>query len=45
MQLVDTHSHIYLPEFDTDREAVLKRATESGITHIMMPAIDSATHA
>src|SRR6476619_4267496 len=45
MQLVDTHSHIYLPEFDTDREAVLKRAIETGITHIMMPAIDSATHA
>jgi TatD DNase family protein len=45
MQLIDTHAHIYLPEFDADREAVLKRAADNGITHILMPAIDRTTHA
>lgn len=44
MQLIDTHAHIYLPEFDSDREELLKRAAEKGITHILMPAIDTATH-
>jgi TatD DNase family protein len=44
MQFIDTHAHIYLPEFDADREAVMKRAADDGITHILMPAIDTATH-
>lgn len=25
MQFVDTHTHIYLPEFDDDREEVIKK--------------------
>jgi TatD DNase family protein len=44
MTLIDTHSHIYLPEFDADRATMLKRAENEGITRIMLPAIDSATH-
>ena len=44
MMLVDTHSHIYLPDFDSDREAMLQRAAESGISRVLMPAIDSGTH-
>lgn len=38
--MIDTHSHIYLPDFDEDREEVMQRAFEAGITAIMMPAID-----
>lgn len=38
--MIDTHSHIYLTQFDEDRSEVLKRATEVGITDIFMPAID-----
>jgi TatD DNase family protein len=41
---IDSHSHIYLPEFDTDREAMLERARQEGIQTILMPAIDSETH-
>lgn len=43
MQLVDTHSHIYDPAFDADREAVLARAVEAGVSHIFLPAIDPAS--
>ena len=38
--MIDTHSHIYLKDFDEDREEVYKRAVEAGINSILMPAID-----
>ncbi len=45
MTLVDTHSHIYLPEFDEDKPAMLERAGTEGVAKILLPAIDSTTHA
>ena len=44
MNLVDTHAHIYLPAFDPDREEILKRAEQEGVTKILLPAIDSGNH-
>ena len=44
MTLIDTHAHIYLPEFDFDRGQMLKSAQKEGISKIIMPAIDSSTH-
>ncbi len=44
MTLIDTHSHIYLQEFETDRAQMLERAEKEGIIKILMPAIDSSTH-
>lgn len=44
MQFIDTHCHIYLEEFDNDRQAMLQRAENEGVTKFLMPAIDSATH-
>ncbi len=44
MQLIDTHAHIYLAEFDEDREQLLLDASALGISTILMPAIDSTTH-
>ena len=38
--MIDTHSHIYLPQFDDDRTQVLDRAAGEGIKAICMPAID-----
>lgn len=44
MILIDTHSHIYLPEFEKDITQVLERAEKEGVNKILMPAIDSSTH-
>jgi len=44
MTLIDTHSHIYLPEFEENRAKMLERAEKEGIRKILMPAIDSSTH-
>jgi TatD DNase family protein len=44
MMLIDTHSHIYLPEFDPDRVSMLERAEKEAIRKILLPAIDSSTH-
>lgn len=40
MQLVDTHTHLYLPEFDPDRDEMISRAVSSGVTRLLMPNID-----
>jgi TatD DNase family protein len=40
MQLVDTHTHLYLPEFDSDRDEMVSRATVNGIEKLLMPNID-----
>ena len=41
MQLIDTHTHIYLPEFDTDRDEVVSRAVGNGVVKLLMPNIDT----
>ncbi|NOZ46163.1 MAG: TatD family hydrolase [Chlorobi bacterium] len=38
--LIDTHSHIYLNEFDDDRTEVIKRAIQNNIRTILLPNID-----
>lgn len=43
--LIDTHSHIYLEEFEADREAMLQRAAAEGVSMVLMPAINVDTHA
>ena len=44
-QLIDTHAHLYLPEFDEDRKEMLDKAKAAGINRVFLPAIDAATHA
>lgn len=44
MKLIDTHSHLYAPEFDTDREEALTRAKAEGVGRLLLPAIDSESH-
>ena len=44
MYLIDTHTHIYLPEFDDDRDQIMQRAREANVLLTIMPAIDSNTH-
>ena len=43
MQLTDTHSHIYLPEFKDDRDQMLARANQESVSRIYMPNIDHRT--
>lgn len=38
--MIDTHAHIYANEFDHDRDEVVQRASEQGITQILLPNID-----
>ena len=40
MQLADTHTHLYLPEFDSDRDEMIDRAVGSGVIRLLMPNID-----
>lgn len=44
MKLTDTHSHLYAPEFDGDREQALARAAAVGVERLLLPAIDSESH-
>jgi len=40
MRLIDTHTHLYLPEFDSDRDEMITRAAGNGIEKFLMPNID-----
>lgn len=44
MILIDTHSHLYEPEFDADRDEAIARTAAAGVEKLLMPAIDSASH-
>lgn len=41
MGIIETHAHIYLKEFDEDRQEVIDRALEEGVDKILMPNINS----
>ena len=41
--MIDTHSHIYSEEFDSDRDEVILRAQHAGVTKIILPNVDSDT--
>lgn len=43
MILTDTHAHLYLSEFDADRDAMIQRAFDCGVERIFLPNIDSST--
>lgn len=42
--MIDTHTHLYSEEFNEDRNLVIERALEKGVTNFFLPAIDSETH-
>lgn len=44
MKFIDTHTHIYGPEFDEDRNETLQRAAEAGVEAFIFPAIDRQTN-
>ena len=43
MILTDTHTHLYAKEFDEDRDAMLQRSLEAGVSRLFLPNIDSSS--
>jgi TatD DNase family protein len=43
MFLIDTHTHLYLEEFDNDRTEVINRAIENDVRYMLLPNIDSSS--
>lgn len=43
MNLIDTHIHLYLEEFNKDLPSVIETAIQSGVTQMMLPNIDSTS--
>ncbi|MDR1781252.1 MAG: TatD family hydrolase [Tannerella sp.] len=43
MKIIDTHTHIYLEEFDGDRREVVRAAKDAGIAAVLLPNIDTST--
>ena len=41
--LIDSHTHIQVSQFDHDREEMLQRAVEAGVTHILIIGINLET--
>ena len=42
MQIIDTHTHLYLKQFNEDVDMVIARSINSGIDKFIFPAIDSS---
>ena len=42
MQIIDTHTHLYLKQFNEDIDEVIKRAINNGVDKFIFPAIDSS---
>ena len=42
MILTDTHTHLYSEKFDDDRDEMMKRAIDNGVSRFFVPAIDSS---
>ena len=42
MQIIDTHTHLYLEQFKEDMDKVISRAKENGVSKFIFPAIDSS---
>lgn len=41
--MIDTHSHIYGPEYDEDRELVVQCAQQAGVERILLPNINEVS--
>jgi len=42
-RIVDTHAHLDLEHFDTDRSNVVAAASEAGVDRVICPAVDAAS--
>ena len=42
MNIIDTHTHLYLKQFNEDIDFVIKRSKDVGVNKFIFPAIDSS---
>ena len=42
MNIIDTHTHLYLKQFNEDIDLVINRSKEIGVKKFIFPAIDSS---
>lgn len=40
MTYIDTHAHLYSDQFDEDRDEMIQRALDAGVTRLFLPNID-----
>ena len=40
---IDTHTHLYVSDYDADREAVIQRAHEAGAVALLQPNVDASS--
>ncbi|MCH5230912.1 MAG: TatD family hydrolase [Muribaculaceae bacterium] len=38
--MIDTHTHIYFPEFEEEYDALIERCKKSGVSHFILPNVD-----
>ena len=43
MFFIDTHTHLYLEQFDTDRAEMIQRAFDNNVNYMLLPNIDSSS--
>ena len=43
MKIIDTHTHIYSKEFDSDRPDIIRNAKEAGVIAVLLPNEDSGS--
>ena len=39
IEFVDTHTHLFVPEFDEDRKSAVQRAVDAGVKKLCLPSI------
>lgn len=40
MEFIDTHTHLFVEQFDSDREQVVQSAIDAGVNKLLLPNID-----
>ena len=43
MEFIDTHTHLFASQFDSDRNDVINHAINAGVKKMLLPNIDSTT--
>jgi len=43
MEWIDTHTHLYVDQFDDDREEIVGRALNAGVSRLYLPNIDRSS--